>query len=57
MVGSDRSPTSIGVVFDFDETLADTVDLLFDASRVALRSAGYEEAASADLELHHNGRE
>lgn len=46
----------MGVVFDFDGTLADTVDLLFDTARVVLRSAGFEEAASADFEALRNMR-
>jgi phosphoglycolate phosphatase len=50
MVGLNTESASVCVVFDFDGTLADTVDLLVEASRVVLRSAGYEEAASADLE-------
>ena len=50
MVGLNAGPASVCVLFDFDGTLADTVDLLVDASRVVLRSAGYEEAASADLD-------
>jgi phosphoglycolate phosphatase len=50
MDGINKSRVSVGVVFDFDGTLADTVDLLVEASRAVLRSAGYEEAASADLE-------
>jgi len=42
--------TTPGVVFDFDGTLVDTVDLLLGAARVVLRQAGFEEAAEADLE-------
>lgn len=41
----------MGVVFDFDGTLADSVDLLFDSARMVLRSAGLEQAASADFEI------
>lgn len=40
----------MGVVFDFDGTLVDTVDLLVDTARFVLHSAGFEEAAMADLE-------
>jgi phosphoglycolate phosphatase len=50
MARSITRPAPVGVVFDFDGTLADTVDVLLEASRVALRSAGYEEAAAADLQ-------
>lgn len=50
MDGVNRTRVSVGVVFDFDGTLADTVDLLVEASRAVLRYEGYEEAASADLE-------
>lgn len=38
-----------GVVFDFDGTLAEDVDVLFEASRVALGAAGFEKAALADF--------
>lgn len=46
----DDGPAPLGVTFDFDGTLVDTVDLLFDAARGVLRAAGFEEAANADLE-------
>lgn len=38
-----------GVVFDFDGTLADDIDVLFEASRVALAKAGFESAALTDF--------
>jgi phosphoglycolate phosphatase len=43
-------PLHIGVVFDFDGTLVDDVDTLFDAARSVFRATGFEEAAQADFE-------
>lgn len=42
-------PLRFGVVFDFDGTLADDVDVLLEASRVALDASGFEKAALADF--------
>lgn len=38
-----------GVVFDFDGTLAEDVDVLFEVSRVVFAAAGYEKASQADF--------